>query len=97
MVKNIILICGFLRNKEAKDILFILKKHIKYIICIPIDNKNSLSENELKIIANNLKIKSYSKSSLKEALKSDLILSNSKVLIFGSLYLVGETMKLNTF
>ncbi len=95
-IKDMILICGFLRNKEAKAILTILKNHIKYIICIPIDNKNSLNENELADLAKKLHIKSYTKSSLEEALTSNLILRNSKVLIFGSLYLVGETISLNT-
>jgi dihydrofolate synthase/folylpolyglutamate synthase len=94
-IKDIILICGFLRNKEVKDILIILKDYINYIIFISIDNKNSYTPKELETIANNIGIRCYKKESLKEALSSNLILNHSKVLIFGSLYLVGESIKLN--
>ena len=94
-IKNVILICGFLRNKEAIAILAILKDYVKYTIFIPVDNKNSYPVKELKDIANILAIKNYQKNCLKDALNSNLILEDSKVLIFGSLYLVGETIKLN--
>ena len=40
-IKNLILVCGFLKNKDAKNILLILKEYIKHIILVPIDNKNS--------------------------------------------------------
>ena len=93
-IKNIILISGFLKNKDAKNILLILKNYIKYIILVPIDNKNSYTIKELEIISNNIGIDYYSKESVKEALTSSLIPSNSEVLIFGSLYLIGETLKL---
>ena len=91
-MKDIILVCGFLNNKDAKNILYILKDYIKCIIPVPIDNKNSYTVKELEIISNSLGIRYYSKNSIKEALASDLIKSSSKVLIFGSLYLIGETL-----
>ena len=91
-IKNIILISGFLKNKDAKNILLILKNYIKYIILVPIDNKNAYTVKELEIISKNIGIDYYAKKSVKEALTSSLIPSNSKVLIFGSLYLIGETL-----
>ena len=94
-IKNIILISGFLKNKDAKNILLILKNYIKYIILVPIDNKNAYTVKELEIISKNIGIDYYAKKSVKEALTSSLIPSNSKVLIFGSLYLIGETLILD--
>ena len=94
--KKIILICGFLKNKDAKTILLILKNIINYIVFVPLqNNKNCYSVNELTSIAKTLDLKSYIKSSVKEALYSDLIIPKSKVLIFGSLYLVGEVLNLD--
>jgi folylpolyglutamate synthase/dihydropteroate synthase len=46
-------------------------------------------------IAKDLNIKFYCKNSLKEALYSKLTLPNSKILIFGSLYLAGEALSLD--
>jgi len=95
-VKKIILVCGFLKNKDAKTILLILKNIINYIVFVPLqNNKNCYSVNELTSIAKTLDLKSYIKTSVKEALYSDLIIPKSKVLIFGSLYLVGEVLNLD--
>jgi dihydrofolate synthase/folylpolyglutamate synthase len=95
-INNIILVCGFLKNKDVKKILFILKNTINYIIFVPLQGtKNSYSVNELISIAKKLNIKFYCKSSIKEALYSKLILPNSKILIFGSLYLAGEALSLD--
>ena len=94
-IKNLILVCGFLKNKDAKNILLILKDYIKHIILVPIDNKNSYTLKELKIISDDLELSSYTKDSIKEALTSSVINSSSKVLVFGSLYLIGETLKLD--
>ena len=94
-IKNLILVCGFLKNKDAKNILLILKDYIKHIILVPIDNKNSYTLKELKIISDDLELSSYAKDSIKEALTSSVINSSSKVLVFGSLYLIGETLKLD--
>jgi dihydrofolate synthase/folylpolyglutamate synthase len=95
-INNIILVCGFLKNKDVKKILLILKNSIKYIVLVPLQGtKNSYSVNELISIAKKLNIKYFCKSSLKEALYSKLILPNSKILIFGSLYLAGEALSLD--
>ena len=82
-------------NKDAKNILLILKDYIKHIILVPIDNKNSYTLKELKIISDDLELSSYTRDSIKEALTSSVINSSSKVLVFGSLYLIGETLKLD--
>ena len=79
-----------------KKILFILRNSINYIVFVPLrGTKNSYSPNELMNIAKNLNIKFYCKSSLKEALYSKLTLPDSKILIFGSLYLAGEALSLD--
>ena len=75
--------------------MFFAKNYIKYIILVPIDNKNAYTVKELEIISKNIGIDYYAKKSVKEALTSSLIPSNSKVLIFGSLYLIGETLILD--
>ena len=79
-----------------RKILSILKAHINYIIFVPLENsKNSYAIKELKMIAKSRNIKNFYKNSLKDALDSELILPESKILIFGSLYLVGEVIKLD--
>ena len=95
-IHNIILICGFLKNKDVKNILYTLKKNINYFIFVKLENtKYSYSIKELTSIAKSIDIKCYSHNSLKDVLESNLILPNSKILIFGSLYLVGEALKLD--
>ena len=76
--------------------LYNIKKYINYFIFVKLENtKNSYSIKELTSIAKSIDIKCYSKNSLKDVLESNLILPNSKILIFGSLYLVGEALKLD--
>ena len=86
----------FFKEQRCKKILFILKNSINYIIFVPLQGtKNSYSVNELMSIAKKLNINFYCKSSITEALYSKLILPNSKILIFGSLYLAGEALSLD--
>ena len=95
-INNVILVCGFLKNKDVKKILLILKNSIKYIVFVPLQGtKNSYKLNDLISIAKKLNIKCYYKNSIKKALYSKLILPNSKILIFGSLYLAGEALSLD--
>ena len=58
-------------------------------------NINFLCYSELLIISDDLELSSYTRDSIKEALTSSVINSSSKVLVFGSLYLIGETLKLD--
>jgi len=95
-INNLILVCGFLKNKDVKKMLLILKNSINYIVFVPLQGtNNSYSVKELISIAKNLNIKFYCKNSVKEALYSKLILPNSKILIFGSLYMAGEALSLD--
>jgi len=95
-LKHFILICGFLKNKDVKNILTILKYNIDHVIFVPlIDTKNAYCYKDLSNIAKSINLKFYYKNSIKKALESKYILKDSKILIFGSIYLVGEAIKLN--
>ena len=74
----------------------LFRSNINCFIFVKLENtKNSYSIKELTSIAKSIDIKCYSHNSLKDVLESNLILPNSKILIFGSLYLVGEALKLD--
>ena len=84
---------GMINNKNPKKFIEIIEEHIEKIIFVPIQNqKNSYQPKELKIIFKEQKFNSIVKKDLKSALYS--ISSNKPLFITGSLYLVGEVLKL---
>ncbi len=86
-------IFGMMDNKNPREFIKIIEEHIEKIIFIPIKNqKNSYQPEELKIIFNEKKFNSSVKRDLKSAL--DSISSNNPLFITGSLYLMGEVLKL---
>ena len=94
--KSVILICGFLKNKDVKNIIPIFKDEITKIIFVPIaDTKNYHSSSYLVKIASSLNISCSSSESLYSAISSIKYFKNSTILIFGSLYLIGEAYKIN--
>ncbi len=94
--KSVILICGFLKNKDVKNILSIFKNGVDKIIFVPIsDTKNYYSNNYLLKVSSHLNIDCSSSESLFSAISSIKNIKNSMILIFGSLYLIGEAYKIN--
>ena len=86
-------IFGMMNNKNPREFIKIIEEHIEKIIFIPIKNqKNSFQPEELKIIFKEKKFNSSVKRDLKSAL--DSISSNKPLFITGSLYLMGEVLKL---
>ena len=86
-------IFGMMNNKNPREFIEIIEEHIEKIIFIPIKNqKNSYQPEELKIIFKGKKFNSSVKRDLKSALHS--ISSNKPLFITGSLYLMGEVLKL---
>ena len=86
-------IFGMMNNKNPREFIKIIEEHIEKIIFIPIKNqKNSYQPEELKIIFKEKKFNSSVKRDLKSALDSTS--SNKPLFITGSLYLMGEVLKL---
>jgi len=86
-------IFGMMNNKNPREFIEIIEEHIEKIIFIPIKNqKNSYQPEELKIIFKEKKFNSSVKRDLRSAL--DSISSNNPLFITGSLYLMGEVLKL---
>ncbi len=89
-------IFGMMNNKKPEKFLDIIESHIEKIIFVPIQNqKNSFQPEELKMIFQEKKFESLVKRDLKSALNS--INSNKPLFITGSLYLMGEVLKLFSF
>ena len=90
------LVIGMLKNKNLYDYLKKINPILIGIIAIKIpDEINSFSTSEIVTICKELKIKSYSKTSINkvnEFLAKEIKPKN--VLISGSLYLVGKIRKL---
>ena len=81
---------------SSPKILNIFRQNIDEIIFLEIPQlKNFYSNKELSKIATNLSIKNSCYSSIDFAIKSLKPVKLGKVLIFGSLYLAGEIIKLN--
>ena len=86
-------IFGMMNNKKPREFIEIIEEHIEKIIFIPIKNqKNSYQPEELKIIFKEKKFNTSIKRDLRSALNS--INSNKPLFITGSLYLMGEVLKL---
>lgn len=94
--KSVILICGFLKNKDVKNILLTLRNGVDKIIFVPIsDTNNYFSNNDLLKISSYLNIDCSASKSLFSAISSLKNVKNTMILIFGSLYLIGEAYKIN--
>ena len=86
-------IFGMMNNKNPEGFIEIIKEHIEKIIFIPVQNqKNSYQPKDLKIIFKEKQINCSGKRDLKSALYS--IGSDRPLFITGSLYLMGEALKL---
>ena len=87
-----ILICSFLNNKKYIQMLSTLSKHFSEIIVVKMNEENSITEN---LLPKNLKL--YFANSLKESFKTINSLSskNTSVYFGGSLYFIGEVLKMN--
>ena len=86
-------IFGMMNNKNPRKFIEIIEEHIERVIFIPIQKqKNSYLPEELQYIFKEKKIITIAKKNLNAALNS--ITSNKPVFITGSLYLMGEVLKL---
>ena len=94
--KSVILICGFLKNKDVFNMLNYFKKGIRNIIFVPIsDNNNNFLSTDLLKIGKSYNIRSSYSNSLLEVFKNLYNIKESVIIIFGSLYLIGEAYKIN--
>ncbi len=96
--KKIIFICAFLKTKSVKKILKILSSQIDKVIFVEMSEfDNFYSVKKLTEIANTLQIDNTNRSSISDAFKSVEYFRSNKVIIFGSLYLIGEVKKINDY
>jgi len=87
-----ILICSFLNNKKYTQMLTKLSEHFQKIIVVQMNEENSITKKDLPA---NLKL--FFCPSLKNSVKTINQYSNSLTSIYfgGSLYFIGEFLKLN--
>ena len=81
-----------LKNKNLEEYLKIIKPILLGVIAVPIPNeKNAFKPEEISKVCQQLKIKNYSKISINQA--NNFLYTKikpKKILISGSLYLVGK-------
>ena len=88
------LIIGMLNNRDLKDFVKIFKSHIDKVFAISIpDTETSYSVDEIAFNLKGLGLEVYPALNLKNALK--LANKDTPLLITGSLYLAGHTLKFN--
>ncbi len=97
-----VLIFGMLENKDFIDYLKHFKESIDLLICIPISNSSNYHEpKKLKTISeNNLGIDSLTAKNFFDALSiisNKMNLNKTKIIASGSLYLVGEILKITGY
>ena len=89
-----ILICSFLNNKKYIQMLSNLSNHFNKIIVVKMNEENSITED---LLPKYLKL--YFANSLTDSFKMINKLSSNQTTIYfgGSLYFIGEVIKLNRF
>jgi len=86
-----LVVFGMLNNKKLNSFLKILKKQIKFILAVEIPNeKNSFKTNEIKKACLNQSIECKEIKDFKKIFNIIKKTKDSKILITGSLYLVGK-------
>ncbi len=94
--QNVHLIVGMMKDKDHKNFIYNLKHYVKSITLIDIPNQNgSISKEELKKKLNGIEININLENSIKDSVMSMSKNQNDICLFIGSLYLVGEVLKLN--
>jgi len=90
------LIFGYMKNRNPKEFLKPLAKYIETLHAIDIPGEqSSLTASECKLAAQELKISATKSNSFLEAIEEITVRSKkpSRILICGSLYLVGDVLK----
>ena len=94
--QDVHLICGMMKDKEHYEFMKHFKGIVKSITLIDIPNQQgSISKEEFKDKLNNLKLKINLSESIQDAVKSNCKNQDTICLFVGSLYMVGEVLKLN--
>jgi dihydrofolate synthase/folylpolyglutamate synthase len=89
-------ICGIQKNKMPEKFIKIFKKTFKQLITVNIPNEsNSLEKNKLALIAKKNSLEAYSAKNIVSALIRISSEDNKTIVIFGSLYLIGDVLKNN--
>ena len=97
-VEKFVLISAFLKTKDVSKMLKIIGSKVDEIMFVQIPEFEKFYPIEkLRQISNNLRIKNSDYLSIDLAIKNISPVSSGRILIFGSLYLVGAALELNDY
>ena len=97
-VEKFVLISAFLKTKDVSKMLKIIGSTVDEIMFVQIPGFEKYYPIEkLRQISNNLRIKNSDHLSIDLAIKNISPVSSGRILIFGSLYLVGAALELNDY
>jgi len=89
-------ICGIQKNKNPNQLIKNFKGILKKIVTIKIPNEpNAINSFDLRKIAEKNNFKSIESKNIKDALKKISTKEKKIIVIFGSLYLVGNALSMN--
>ena len=89
-------ICGIQKNKMPEKFIKIFKRTFKQLITVNIPNEpNSLDKSKLTLMAKNNLIEARSAKNIPNALNKISSKGEKTIVIFGSLYLIGDVLKNN--
>ena len=89
-------ICGIQKNKNPNQLIKNFKGILKKIVTIKIPNEpNAMSSSDLRRIALRHNFETVESDNIKDALKKISTKEKKTIIIFGSLYLVGNALSMN--
>ena len=97
-MEKFVLISAFLKTKDVSKMLKIIGSKVDEIMFVQIPEFEKFYPIEkLRQISNNLRIKNSDHLSIDLAIKNISPVNSGRILIFGSLYLVGAALELNDY
>tara|TARA_B110000914_G_scaffold140559_1_gene123065 strand:- start:2054 stop:3340 length:1287 start_codon:yes stop_codon:yes gene_type:complete len=93
--KEVVIVLGLLKKRNIENFIQNFLDISKEIIVVPIKDRQSIDESEVKIITKKMNYSTSSKGSITQALSSLKGRENLRILICGSLYLAAEAISLD--